>query len=315
MSDDKKYLRVASLIVSQGNEGLDLSEMRIKFHIDAAQTESPNNAEIHIYNLSDATTKKIRKEFTEVRLEVGYSGSPLGVIFTGTIRQMKIGKENNKDTVLILLASDGDLVYNAAVVNTIVPGGSTADSEIAQMNAQLPNASLGYVVSLAGINPGSAIIRDKVMFGMYRQVARQISKQHNLSWTVNNGKVVFISNDGYIPGTVVKINSLTGMVGIPEQTDSGIKVRALIDPNIQVGGLIEVNERDITALQINDQIPYGNVPYNQVAGIVYAAALSGDGIYMVLSVDYDGDTRGNEWYMDMTCLAVNRDTMKVVAKQ
>ena len=33
------------------------------------------------------------------------------------------------------------------------------------------------------------------------------------------------------------------------------------------------------------------------------ASLATDGVYVVRGINYKGDTRGQEWYMDMTCFA------------
>lgn len=61
--------RACSLIVGPGSdEGLDLSALRITFAIRKDDTETPNSAEINLYNnLTDDTTPKIRREFTQPR--------------------------------------------------------------------------------------------------------------------------------------------------------------------------------------------------------------------------------------------------------
>lgn len=311
MNEDRKYLRTASLILSNGEKGIELSDLHFTFRVEAAQQQSPNTAEIIIFNPSEETRQRILKkgEFNQVMLQVGYRGSQQGMIFSGTISQLRYGKSSSKDTFVTIFGVDGDLLYNATVVSAVVPGGSTADEEIDVLAGSTPNGKLGYVPTLEGLNPDQSLIRDKVMFGMFRQVARQIARKQNLSWSVNGGKVDFLPYDSYKAGEAVKLNSLTGLVGIPEQTDAGIKVRCLIDPKIQVGGLIELNNKEITQTQIQDVVM--NLYAGQ--GVLYAVTQM-DGLYMVFSIDYSGDSRGNDWYMDIICLAVNRDTKKVVPK-
>ena len=311
MNSDSKYLRTASLLLDDGQNGLELSDLRFTFHVEAAQQQSPNNATITIYNPNETTRQRILKkgEFQFIRLQVGYQGGALGSIFSGNISQMRHGKEGSKDKFISILGVDGDVLYNSTVVSTVVPGGSSADEEIGILAGSTPNGQLGYAPTLEGLNPQQSLIRDKVMFGMFRQVARQIARKQNLSWSVNGGKVDFIPFDSYKAGEAVKLNSLTGLIGIPEQTDAGIKIRCLIDPKIQVGGLIELNNKEITQVQIENEVL--NLFAGQ--GILYAVTQA-DGLYMAFSIDYIGDSRGNEWYMDIICLAVNRDTKKVVPK-
>lgn len=313
ITDNKKFLRVMKLWVHNKEKGLTFNDFRVRFNINAMQRESPNSAEITIYNLKDETTIDIQKEFTDVSLEVGYEGGDLGEIFAGSITQFKFGKEDHVNKFLTIYAADGDVAYNQDFVKVVVPAGTNALDEINQASADLPNVKLGYVpnqFTLTGINPQSTLIRDKVLFGLYRQVARQLAKKHDMSWSIQKGKVVYIPNDGYLPGTAVKLNALTGLVGIPEQTDEGIRVRCLIDPNIKVGGLIEVNNKDITQSQFRQLFanqPEGTGLAYNAYGVMYASATSPDGLYMVFSIDYSGDTRGHEWYSDIICLRINRN--------
>lgn len=311
MSADLKFKRTASLIVSDGEKGIELADLRFTFQIEAAQLEIPNHAEITIYNLNETTSQKILKkgEFNQIRLQVGYEGSSPGQIFSGSITQIRHGKENSKDKFLTIRAVDGDVLYSSTLINKTVPRGTNADEELLLMVDAVPNVKLGYKPSLEGLNPNQALLRDKVMFGMYRQVARQVSKKQNLQWSVNGGKLDFIPLDGYKPGDAVKLNSLTGLIGIPEQTDAGIRLTCLIDPRIQVGGLLEINNREVTQTQVQDV----TLTFLAKQEVLFAATQA-DGLYMVFSIDYSGDSRGDDWYMQIICLAVNRDTQKVVPK-
>lgn len=67
------WLRACSLIVgSDAGNGLDLGELRITFKTQKGDVETPNSAEINVYNLSEATASKIQREFTQVALSAGY---------------------------------------------------------------------------------------------------------------------------------------------------------------------------------------------------------------------------------------------------
>jgi hypothetical protein len=92
----------------------------------------------------------------------------------------------------------------------------------------------------------------------------------------------------------VKLNVDNGMIGTPQQTNEGVNVKCLLNPNIKVGGRIEINNSSIARLKIDLSVAgtSSNVP----------ALLSNDGNYFVLVAEHSGDTRGVDWYTSMVCL-------------
>lgn len=149
------------------------------------------------------------------------------------------------------------------------------------------------------------------MFGMARDFMGVTARSTNCSWSIQNGSIQITPFDSYLPGEDLEINSATGMIGIPEQTEEGIKIRKLLDPRLRIGTLAKLNNNDITQLRQQDK--NSPIPFNQWTGIQYAAKLSTDGIYRIYVIEHRGDTRGAEWYSDLICLTVNRSDNKVEA--
>jgi len=105
----KLFGRKASMLLVQGDKALDLSDMHFRFKTVQEDAEAPGNCEIRVWNLSEATIKTIRGEYTKVILQAGYDEAPFGVIFTGTIKQYRIGREPDAvNNYLDILAADGD---------------------------------------------------------------------------------------------------------------------------------------------------------------------------------------------------------------
>lgn len=306
-----QWIRKATLFLTDPatGKGLDLSEFHFKFKCVAADTESPNNASVRVYNLSRDTVKKVRSEFSTVVLQAGYEGN-FGVIFKGTIKQWRVGRENATDTYLDILAADGDVGYNFATVNaTLAPQNSAPKDRV--------NAIIGGF-SQHGVGPGSVLLpntggvlpRGKVLFGMARVALRQEVWSQGATYSIQQGAINILPLSGYLPGTAVVLNQLTGMVGQPESTVDGIKVRCLMNPRIQAGALIQIDNKSINqTIQTNPNAP---IPYNQYTGIQLLASVSDDGLYRVYSAEFEGDTRGQPFYTDITALAFNPDTKKVV---
>lgn len=286
------------MILANGSQAIDLSNLRFRFEISASDVETPNTARIRVYNLSrDLTT--YATEFSQVVLSAGYGNNP-GQIFKGTVKQFRKGRESNVDSFLDIFAADGDLGYNFGIVNTTVPAGSTEAQRLQKYAAALgypldPNAP-SYLSSTGGILP-----RGKVLFGLARNYMRDLAETNNVRWSIQNGVVTLIPLAGYLPGDIVVINSATGMVGVPEATDQGILVQTLLNPKIGVGRRVQINNKDITSTLIKQQFFPGYSDLNLPATVDSV----GDGIYRVIVIEHEGDTRDVSWYTRLTCLLID----------
>lgn len=297
-----QWRRRVSLIVAppQGDQGLDLSEMQIRFTVRQSDVETPNNAIIRIYNLSERTTATIEKEYTRVVLQAGYETGAFGVIFDGTIKQVRRGKVTATDSYLDILAADGDLAYNFAALSQSLAAGATLDEQyeaIAQA-AKEQGVDTGYKAPIVG----PVLPRGKVLFGMWRDYMRDWSTTAGVTWSVQDGKVIVLPLTGYRPGEAVVMNSRTGMIGIPEQTENGIRIRSLLNPRLRIGGLVQIDNASINRTIFKTAAP---IPFDRYAGLQLLAPVTDDGFYRLYVVEHEGNTRGNEWYSDLICLAVD----------
>lgn len=294
------YDRKCTLTVANaGANGLDLSALRIKFRVIQSDNQTPNHANIRVFNLSDATAKKVQKEFTLVTLQAGYQAGPFGVLFTGTIKQVRRGRINPTDTYLDILAADGDQGYNFGTVNTALKAGWTTTDVAAAARKGL-NVDAGYTPQ----PPNAAAVRGKVLYGMARDTVRDLANTQQWAWSIQNGKLQMVPITSYVPGTVVVLTGQTGMIGLPEQTEGGIAAKCLINPNIRIGTLVQINNASIQraflgGLNLNTPGRLENLP-----GLL--PTVTDDGFYRVYVAEHSGDTRDLEWYSDLTCFAVDR---------
>lgn len=300
-----KFGRAFSLVVSTNQgEGLDLSELRCKFSVKRSDTMTPNVADIRVYNLEENTAIRIRDEFRNVILQAGYEGN-YGVIFKGNIKQVIIGRESATDTFIDIIAGDGDRAYNFAVVNATVAAGAT-QRDVVNTAVQSMN-SKGVTEGHIGDMPTAQLPRGKVMFGNARNFLRDVADMTDKSWSIQDEKVTFVPKKSYLPGERVVLTSKTGMIGTPQQTNEGVNVKCLLNPNIQIGGRVEIDNRSIERLKINLSVP--NSPAN------IPAPLTADGVYYVLVAEHEGDTRGVPWYTNLVCLNVDVTTNPINSVQ
>lgn len=291
-----QYLRQCTLIVAgKSGDGLDLSPMRIKFKTKKSDAQTPNTAEIRVYNLAPETAQQIRKEFTTVTLQAGYE-SNYGVIFTGNIKQVRFGRESGTDTYIDIAAGDGDDAYNFAVVNTTLAAGAKQSDQIAAAGDSMAGRGVG--VGFVADTGAQALPRGKVMYGMARDYLRQSAEASETTWSIQDGKLQLVSLTGTLPNQAIVLNSKTGLVGTPEQTNDGITVRCLLNPLLKIGGKVLIDEKDVAEAKLPDT-PEKGAPANKPASIV------SDGVYRVLTIEHAGDTRGNDWYSNIVCLDVD----------
>lgn len=299
-----QYLRKASLIVGgPDGDALDLSELRFRFSIRRGDFQTPNSADIRIYNVSDKTADRIRQtlpqpEFTRIVVQGGYEGN-FGILFDGEIKQVRRGRESPTDTYIDITAADGDSAYNFAVMSVPLAAGSTPDDHVSAVLRGIAEHGItkGYIPEL----PGNKSIRGEVLYGMARDVMRELAMNTGTAWSIQDGKLQMVPETAYIEGEIPVITSATGMIGLPEQTQNGINVRVLLNPNIKIGQAIKLDNKSIQGyrfgLGVNQQLS------NEKSSLI--AKTDSDGLYYVMVANHSGDTRGEVWYSDIQCLAVD----------
>lgn len=294
-----QYLRECRLIVSDASgQALDLSKFRIKFAVKRSNAQTPNTASIKVYNVAPNTALAIQQQFTRVVLQAGYQGN-YGVIFAGNTKQTIIGRESATDTFVEIIAGDGDVAYNFAIVNASVGANSCAQDQVnACINSKNGTASLGTTAGGNSTLPTTTRLpRGKALYGQAKQYLRDIADSTGYDWSIQNEKVVFVPKNGYLPGTAISINAQNGMVGSPQQTLQGVNVKCLINPSLQMGGRVQLDNSSIQRLAIDLSVP------GTAAAI--PAPLTTDGVYFILLMQHNGDTRGIEWYTSLVTVYID----------
>jgi hypothetical protein len=316
VSNANQYVRRVGLLLTDAvGNGLDLSQFRIVFNISAADVDHPNSAAIRVYNLSAATVNQIRGEFQQVTLQAGYEGGAFGIIFLGTIKQFRVGKENPTTSYLDILAADGDVAYNNSTIAVSLAAGSSPaqhiEAAIAAMQQVDSSFGLNPAVNLSALTGGIIPAdRGKVMFGMPRDVLRSAAARLSCSWSIHNNQLQVIPYSSYLPGEAVVLSQATGVIGIPESTDEGIKIKCLLNPKLRIGGVVQLDNDLINQTLFAEGNPY--VPYNQFSGFQLFASTAKDGLYRIYCIEYEGDTRGQPWYCNIIALAISPSTDQVI---
>ena len=305
----QQFLRQLSLVVAESNgRGLDFGSFWCKFKVRRGDMQTPNSLDARIYNIRADTANAIgKKEFTTVSLSAGYPANT-GLLFQGTIRQFRIGRVNQLDSYVDITAADGDEAYNFAPISATIPAGSAPDSVRSMIQSALAQAG-GQQPITQGYTPNfvpTQLVRGRVLYGMARDEARAFANQNNCKWSIQNGAVTYIPWVSYVPGGQTPVISVaTGLIGVPEQTQSGIHIKTLLNPSIKVGQLVRLDSQ-INQFRYNLDIP-ADTNNTKIEMQNKLAPNSGDqkGLYYVMVANHTGDTREQDWYTDLTCLSVD----------
>lgn len=296
----KQYLRKAEISIGDAaGDALDFSAFKCHFFIKRGDYQNPNSCDLRIYNLSDATANRIHDEFTQVAIKAGYEGN-YGLIFSGSIKQVRKGRSNQKENYVDVTAADGDEAYNFSVMALSLAAGTPpanlVEAFIQSMAAH--GIASGYVPSLSQ----NGTTRGTVYFGMTRDELRDFAWSQNSAWSIQDGKLTLIPLTSYIPGSVPVISAATGMIGVPEQTSGGVAIRTLLNPSLKIGQLVKVDN----ASEIN-LYRFGLDIQSQASNALLSKTIktNADGLYYIMTANYTGDTRANEWYSDLICLSVD----------
>jgi hypothetical protein len=313
-------------------EAIDLSEFRVTFDIRRGDFQTPNSADVRIYNVSNATANRLTREFTRIVIQAGYegvgtqtvsfpggatirsaaSGGNFGLLFDGVIKQARVGRDNATDSYVDIRAADGDAFYNWVTISDSVANPNADDglerflkaAEAAATTAkdagilrELREFRLGYKPELSQ----NRSVRGHVYYGLVRDELREWAENNDVLWSIQDGKLTLIPMTSYIPGEVPVISPNNGLVGVPEQTQGGLSVRVLLNPSLKIGQRVKL---DSTVNQAPISLDVNSQAKNIFQG-TNVAKLNADGLYYVMEANHRGDTRGEEWYTDLTCLAVD----------
>ena len=296
----RQWIRQCKLLIGTGSgEWLDVSEMHIKFETTQALSSAPGKALIRIYNLSDGTSKKVQEEGAPVQLMAGYGGN-VGLIFSGSCAQIRRGRESGTDKYLELTCQDGDLAMQYATINRSLSAGWTQRDALGAAHDSL---------KAHGVDPGYTgglfehkMPRGKAIFGAARDHLDDWGRSVGMDWAIRDGQLNCIPATETAPGAAFELTPKTGLIGMPAQTVDGITLRSLLNPMLRAGQQVHLS---------HNLIVDGKQDPTYTAPPIFYAPTDLDGFYKIYNSRVVGDTRGNDWYSDCVCVAMDKNTAPI----
>lgn len=256
--------------------GFQKHDLKVGFDVSKSISDSANTAEIELWNLNEGHRNAVGKELDSVTLEAGYmppgGGSNVGVIFKGKIRDVEHRRENGVDIITRISCGDGDQAFRRATISKTFPAGTPVPEVVEEIYKQL---------QAEGMDRGEWKFPDDMepfkrpysMCGTCTRELDRLGRGRKFYWSSQNETMEVIPGDGYIGG-VVLITPQTGMVDVPTITDNGVKVSALLNPEIRPNRRVQI-ESDV--LEMN----------------------AANGMYRVSQARFYGDNRDGKFWVDV----------------
>lgn len=288
------------VLVIDGDIAIDVSRLKCAFRIEKS-LKVPNYSEVSIWNTSDLIEEAIIERGMRVVVEAGYDNGPYGVILDTSVSQPLWDKRDGVDYVITLHCIDGYDVLMQNFVNKTVRIPQDGVDMVRDMAKSARNAfSVGRVSPTAST---AKLPRGKVFFGEPKDYLRAFARESGQEILIEGDEVSMgrPSDQSSVTDAVV-LSPATGLVGTPQQArismpqyvSAGIMLRCLLNPRIKVQMPLQLIKIDNAVIR-QEKMRQGS----------QILKFDRDGLYKVIAVTYVGDTRGNDWYCDIT--AVNSD--------
>lgn len=273
----RQWKRVVEVTVSGKAGSITVRDLKIEFSVSKSIGSKQNTATISIWNLTKSHRRQLGEEFDKIELKAGYAEGGVSTIFKGSIRDVTHTKES-ADIKSEMDCGDGDEGIGKGAVSKTFPAGTKPKAIIEHIVGEMPDTTKG---EMKGIDELPAYKRPVSIYGWGFRELDKLGREHGFYWSIQNGEFQAVKNDKTLQGTTL-VSKETGMVGIPEVTDKGCKVKALLNPNIAPGRMIDVRSDFL----------------DEASGKDKRKSDDGGGIFRVADVTFSGTNRGEEFYVE-----------------
>jgi len=246
----------------------------VVFTVKKTLKKEPNQIDLKIYNLSEASRGQMKSKGSLVTLSAGYEQNN-GLIFTGDSRSVDHVHEG-PDWITHVRCGDGEKAFEFNRISKSFNAGATVKQVITDV-AKSVSANIGNVPKvLAGQLKFDQFVNGFVAHGDASKVFDDLIKSQGLTWSIQDGALQLRNGDGPAVEDVFTLSSSTGLIGSPDHTTptdekkpSVLKVKSFLIPQIRCGGMVDIQSRSI------------------------------NGRFVVLSLTHEGDSHGPNWFTSM----------------
>lgn len=225
-----------------GNVNASDDALHISFSIEKCDSESPNNAKVQIWNLSDENIKVVESKKSIVELKAGYESNS-ALILVGDIVSV-ITTLDGADRMTEIEVVDGLIKLKETNISLSFNGKINCE-EIYQKIADLMGISIVFAKELTF----KVLPNGFSYVGKAKNALQKIAKACGHKWTIHNGVLQITIPGGAITKKGYVLNQETGLIGIPkkisigsgDEMKQGWEVEYFLNGAIGINDIVQVN--------------------------------------------------------------------------
>lgn len=261
------------------------TQFRIQFNIDVSPGSSVSYADIRLYNLNKVSGIA---NGASIILKAGYTDN-IDAIFTGTVTNVLRERETGAPEIITrLICRSGSAAVDRGSAQVSLGPGARVEEAIRALAREWP---IPIDIDNAQFADDQPMARGYHADGDIPTALDNLARDYKFDWVQHMGRLYVTKPDMKRNSTSIKVNQLTGMIGIPEITRGpnglGVFVSAQLNPSIMVSSVIDLKSEFAT--------------YN--TGNLYLSEVQPDalpvGEYNVFALRYSGDSHSDQWRVDI----------------
>lgn len=264
------WKRIGRLTVGEQRfEGIDF-----RFTVTKTLDREPNTAEVEVYGLSRSTRRSIEEvDGQPVRIEAGYDNDTgVHVIFQGQLRK-GFSSRQGPEIATTIEAADGERAHRSSRINRSFGSGTNLVSVIRSVGESM-GVGIGNLVERIGTSGfeglGNVFEEGVVVSGPSHRELGGLLNGAGLEYSIQDGNLQLLEAGQPLTNLSVRLSSDTGLIESPSvDTEGVLKAKSLIMPQLNPGAKVHIDSDFV------------------------------NGFFRITKSTYTGDTKGNEWFVDM----------------
>jgi hypothetical protein len=288
IGDNELFDRVCEITVNT----LKVTDLRMAFRVEKTLKPIPNTCEIQIWNLTAdqraeleqmggggkvakkskliSHSAQLSTKGIPVKIEAGYKSSGTSQLYLGELRFAE-SQRDGPDWVTHLSSGDGLKAHKLARVTQSFGPRTSVDTALRAIVRALGVDEGNVSTTVAKLRLSGAaklFTQGAVISGSAAQQMTDWARSADLEWSIQDGAIQFLDRGKALETKALVISSDTGMIGSPSVDSEGmLTVQTLMIPDVRPGTLLVMKA---------DQV---------------------QGNYRAEKVTWEGDTRGDPWYV------------------
>lgn len=283
--------RVYEMRPSETNPAQD--GLRITFQVTHFAGGAFSIAEITIYNVSRYAERQMLGDgstgkYEFISLEAGYDGL-FGSIFVGQITNVQLHLEDGGATRGIRFFCKSSAKERDQNLINLTLSPETDPVQIIEACADSFGAEIQFYGDFSGLKRRS---RGTVLQGSPTACMNELGETFAFDWMVENGAIKIIKRDFALDNQVYVISASTGMIGSPVVSDTEVGIRYTLNPKIKLGDTIKLES-------MAPRFEFSGAFFYDIPRTI------GEGYYKVYSLVFAGDSHGDQWETQISCLRLS----------